>query len=78
MVRMPFVLRAKLACCAVGLVSLGNLLCVRCLPVVEAAAQVKESDDEDACVYCHKAAVEGFARSKMARSMRFASARARR
>jgi hypothetical protein len=67
---MPFFHRAKLACCVVGLVSLGSLLCVRCTPVVKAAAQVKESDDEDACVYCHKDAVEGFARSKMARSMR--------
>ncbi len=53
-----------------GLVSLGTLAWVKCAPVVKAATPVEKANDEEACVDCHKEQVEGFARSKMAQSMR--------
>jgi hypothetical protein len=66
---MPFLNRAKALCGLAGVLCLTGSTLVERLPVV--AATVAAGDAEaDACVRCHREQVNGFARSKMAHSMR--------
>ncbi|HEX4283901.1 MAG TPA: hypothetical protein VHZ28_02335 [Terracidiphilus sp.] len=67
--------RAKAVCGWTGVLCLAGSLLIKPNPIVARAAAVPQADasaakDEDACIQCHKDEVNGFARSKMARSMR--------
>lgn len=53
-----------------SILCLGSLMLVKRLPVVAGAVNVTEAHEEDACINCHQDEVDGFARSKMAHSMR--------
>jgi hypothetical protein len=67
---MPFLNRAKAVCGLAGVLCLGSLVLVKRIPIVAGAASAREADEEDACIDCHKDEVNGYARSKMALSMR--------
>ncbi|HEV2276667.1 MAG TPA: cytochrome c3 family protein [Acidobacteriaceae bacterium] len=67
---MPFPIRATVVCSLAGILTVAGLTPVRRTPVVGAAATVSAADDEEACYFCHKDAVEGYERSAMAQSMR--------
>jgi hypothetical protein len=74
-VRMRFLNRAKVVCGLVGILSLAGSMLLRQTPIVAGAvaareADAPEGDEAAACVRCHKEQVDGFARSKMANSMR--------
>jgi hypothetical protein len=66
---MQFLNRANTVFGLAGLLGLAAFMLVTRTPRVANAA-VGETDGEGACVYCHKAEVNGFSRSKMAQSMR--------
>lgn len=61
---------------AIALCSLASVLCLlgvrssKPTPIVAGAVSVSEPAQENACTDCHKDEVNGFARSKMAQSMR--------
>jgi hypothetical protein len=63
--RMLFLNRAKAVCGLAGVLCLAGLMMVKRTPIVAGAVAVREADEEDACVDCHKEEVNGFARSKM-------------
>jgi hypothetical protein len=67
---MPFLNRAKAVCGLAGVLCVSSLMLIKQTPRVAAAVTVGEADPQDACVGCHKDEVNGFARSKMAQSMR--------
>jgi hypothetical protein len=67
LVRMPFLNRARAVCGLAGVLCLASLVLVKRIPIV---ASAREADQEDACINCHRDEVNGFARSKMAQSMR--------
>ena len=72
---MLFLNRAKAVWGLAGVLCLASSMLVKRTPTVAAAVtaretRVSEADEEDACIRCHKEEVEGFARSKMAHSMR--------
>jgi cytochrome c553 len=69
LVRMLFLNRAKAVYGLAGVLCLAGLMAVKGTPIVASAVTVR-ADEEDACVDCHKEEVNGFARSKMAQSMR--------
>ncbi len=62
--------RMKFVAGMAGLASLGVLLLAVLFPLVAATGSAREPEEQDQCVYCHQDTVEGFARSKMAHSMR--------
>jgi hypothetical protein len=67
---MPLLNRATVVCSLAGILTVGGLSFVHRPPAIGAAARVSDADDEDACYFCHKDAVDGFARSEMGLSMR--------
>ena len=67
---MPFLNRATVVCSLAGILTVGGLTSVQRIPVMRAAAGDSEAGDEDACYFCHKDAVDGFARTGMGLSMR--------
>jgi hypothetical protein len=67
--RMLYLNRARAVCGLAGVLCLAGSI-VRRTPIVEGAATAGESDEAAACIRCHKEQVDGFARSKMAHSMR--------
>ncbi len=71
---MPFLNRAKAVCVLAGVLC-ANSMFVERIPVVAGAvikseANASQTDEGDACIRCHREEVNGFARSKMAHSMR--------
>jgi hypothetical protein len=74
---MFFLNRAKALCALLG-VCLAGLMAVATFSHISGASasqkvDVPGTDDEDACIRCHKEQVNGFARSNMAHSMRLPS-----
>lgn len=62
---------AKIICSLAGLLSVGGgLMLVKPVPTVAAATPGTEAGDEEACYFCHKEAVDGFASTPMGESMR--------
>jgi hypothetical protein len=78
LVRMLFLSRAKAVCGLACLLCLAGAIGVMRTPIVAGAvtgqeASASSASEEDACIDCHKDEVNGFARSKMAHSMRLPS-----
>jgi hypothetical protein len=67
---MPFLNRAKAVCGLAGILCLAAFLPAGRTPIVAGAVTAREAIEEDACIDCHKEEVNGYARSKMAQSMR--------
>jgi hypothetical protein len=73
--RMLFQTRAEAVCGLAGVLCLGGSMLIERSPVVAGAVAARETgaseaDEGQACIRCHKEEVNGFARSKMAHSMR--------
>lgn len=72
---MLFLYRAKGLCAWLGMLSLAASMLVMGVSLVANAAashgaEIRKTGEEQACVHCHEQEVKGFARSKMAHSMR--------
>lgn len=67
---MRFLNRASVVCSLTAILTVGILALAQPTPLTRAAAKASDADDEEACYFCHKDAVDGFARSAMGLSMR--------
>lgn len=67
---MPFLNRATTIIGLASILWLASLTLAKKPPLVHGAVSSTEAGDEDTCIDCHKDEVNGFARSKMAHSMR--------
>ena len=75
---MLFLNRVKAVCGLAGVLCLAGSMLVQRTPIVAGAvtaraASAAVADEGEACIRCHKEEVNGFARSKMAHSMRLAT-----